>query len=326
MPLADLLQDERTYGSRITGIAAYRPARQLTNEDLAPLTTVSPEWIEQRTGIKTRHHAGEGEGLVAMSVAAGEKALVHADVDPAEVDLTIVATATRKRRMPGIAPEVASRIGLPNSGAYDLNAVCAGFTYSLAMASNAVRLGEARTVLVVGAERTSDWIDPQDPDTFVIFGDGAGAAVVSRSTEVGVGPAVWGSDGARHKVLGITEKADGREYVQMNGPLVYKWSTATMPDVAHRACAAAGITIDDVDWFVPHQANNRIIRTLTHELGLPPERVVNDVVVTGNTSAASVPLALSSLYDSGRSTPGDIVLLLGFGAGLTYAGQIVRMP
>ncbi|MFF4353021.1 beta-ketoacyl-ACP synthase III [Streptomyces sp. NPDC001530] len=325
VPLETYLTPQ-THGSRITGIAAYRPTRLLSNEELSPLTTVSPEWIEQRTGIRTRHHANEAEDLVTMSVTAGEKALVMADIDPAEVDLTIVATATRKRRMPGIAPEVASRIGLPNSGAFDLNAVCAGFTYSMAMASNAVRLGEARHVLVVGAERTSDWIDPNDPDTFVIFGDGAGAAVVSRTEHTGIGPAVWGSDGARHSVLGLTERPDGREYVAMNGPLVYKWSTATMPDVAHRACAAAGITMADIDWFVPHQANNRIIKTLTRELELSPERVVNDVVDTGNTSAASVPLALSRLYDSGRSTPGDHVLLLGFGAGLTYAGQVVRMP
>ncbi|GGZ25840.1 beta-ketoacyl-ACP synthase III [Streptomyces nitrosporeus] len=315
-----------TYGSRITGLAVYRPARLVSNEELSPLTTVSPEWIEGRTGIRTRHHASEEEDLVTMSAAAGEKAVVSADIDPAEVDLTIVASATRRRRMPGIAPEVASRIGLPNSGAYDLNAVCAGFTYSLAMASNAVRLGEARNVLVVGAERTSEWIDPNDPDTFVIFGDGAGAAVVSRSDQPGIGPAVWGSDGARHDVLGITEKADGREYVAMNGPLVYKWSTATMPEVAHRACAAAGIELKDIDWFVPHQANNRIIKTLAANLELPPERVVNDVVDTGNTSAASVPLALNRLKDSGRATPGDNVLLLGFGAGLTYAGQVVRMP
>ena len=321
-----MFESFETFGSRITGIAAYRPTRLVSNEELAPRTTVSPEWIVSRTGIRTRYHATEEETLVAMSVAAGEKALVTADVDPAEVDLTIVASATRKVRMPGIAPEVASTIGLPNSGAYDLNAVCAGFTYSLAMASNAVRLGEARHVLVVGVERTSDWIDSNDPDTFVIFGDGAGAAVVSRSDTADIGPAVWGSDGARHDVLGITTKADGNEYVTMNGPLVYKWSTATMPDVAHRACAAAGTTLEEIDWFVPHQANNRIIKTLTTELGLPPERVVNDVVDTGNTSAASVPLALTRLRDSGRSTPGERVLLLGFGAGLTYAGQVVRMP
>jgi 3-oxoacyl-[acyl-carrier-protein] synthase-3 len=313
-------------GSRISGIAGYRPNRQISNEELSGMTTVSPEWITQRTGIKTRYHAEESEDMVTMAVAAGEKALVHADIDPTEVGLTIIATTTRRQRMPGIAPEVASRIGLPNSGAYDLNAVCAGFTYSLAMASNAVRVGDARHVLVVGVERTSDWIDPEDPDTFVIFGDGAGAVVVSHSNRPNIGPSVWGSDGKRHEAIAINEKDDGEEYVTMNGPLVYKWSTATMPGVAQRACAAAGVTMDEIDWFVPHQANKRIITTLAQQLEIAPERVVNDVVDTGNTSAASVPLALSRLKESGRSTPGDKVLLLGFGAGLTYAGQVVRMP
>ncbi|MBB5940184.1 beta-ketoacyl-ACP synthase III [Streptomyces zagrosensis] len=313
-------------GSRISGIAGYRPSRQVTNEELSGMTTVSPEWITQRTGIKTRYRADDSEDMVTMAVAAGEKALVHADIDPAEVGLTITATATRRKRMPGMAPEVASRIGLPNSGAYDLNAVCAGFTYSLAMASNVVRVGDARHVLVVGVERTSDWMDPEDPDTFVIFGDGAGAVVVSHSNRPNIGPSVWGSDGKRHEAIAINEKDDGGEYVTMNGPLVYKWSTATVPGVAQRACAAAGVTMDEIDWFVPHQANKRIITTLAQQLRIAPERVVNDVVDTGNTSAASVPLALSRLMESGRSTPGDKALLLGFGAGLTYAGQVVRMP
>lgn len=315
-----------TYGSEITGIAEYRPTHLVTNEELAQRTTVTPDWIESRTGIKTRHHAGDGEDMVTMAAEAGQKAIAMANVDPAEVDLTIVATATRRQRMPGIAPQVATRVGLPASGAYDLNAVCAGFTYSLAMASNAVRVGEARNVLVVGVERTSDWINPEDPDTFVIFGDGAGAAVVSRSTVDGIGPAIWGSDGVRHKVLGLTEFPDGQEFVTMDGPLVYKWSTATMPRVAHRACAAAGVELSDVSWFVPHQANRRIIDTLSRSLDFPPDRVMRDVIDTGNTSAASVPLALSRLYASGRTSPGDLVLLLGFGAGLTYAGQVVRMP
>jgi 3-oxoacyl-[acyl-carrier-protein] synthase-3 len=314
------------HGAVISGLAAYRPAHQVTNEELAKRTTVDAAWIESRTGIKTRYHASVDEDLVTMAAEAGQKAIAMSNVDPLEIDLTIVATATREQRMPGIGPQVASRIGLPISGAFDLNAVCAGFTYSLAMAANAVKVGDARNVLVVGVERTSDWINPEDPDTFVIFGDGAGAAVVSRSETDGIGPSVWGSDGARHKVLGLTMFPDGREFVTMNGPLVYKWSTATMPGVAERACEAAGVKLSDVQWFVPHQANRRIIDTLTRTLGFPPDRVMKDVVDTGNTSAASVPLALSRLYESGRTSPGEIVLLLGFGAGLTYAGQIIRMP
>jgi 3-oxoacyl-[acyl-carrier-protein] synthase-3 len=260
-----------------------------------------------------------------MAAEAGRKAIAAADVDPAEVDLVILATATRRKRMPGGAPQVATRIGL-TAGAFDLNAVCAGFTYALAMASNAVRAGDARHVLVVGAERTSEWINPETPDTFVIFGDGAGAAIVSRSAENNIGPAVWGSDGGRHNVLGIMEVAPGEEYVTMDGPLVYKWSTAKIPKVARLACERAGVSLSDIDWLVPHQANRRIIDTLARTLQFPDDRVARDVITSGNTSAASVPLALSRLHESGRVSPGDLVLTLGFGAGLTYSGQVIRMP
>jgi 3-oxoacyl-[acyl-carrier-protein] synthase-3 len=314
------------YGSTITGLGAYRPARQVTNAEISQQTSASPEWIDERTGIETRHHASPEEDLVTMSAEAGMKALAMSNVDVTEVDLVILATATRKQRIPGAAPQVATKIGIPAAGAFDVNAVCAGFTYSLAMASNAVRLGEARNVLVVGAERTSDFLNPDSPDTYVIFGDGAGAVVVSRSEDANIGPVAWGSDGGRHGVLETREYHPGVDYVAMDGPLVYKWSTATMPRVARKACALAGIELTDVDWFVPHQANRRIIDTLTRVLAFADDRVSRDVIQTGNTSAASVPLALSRLYESGRTSPGDRVLLLGFGAGLTYAGQIVRMP
>jgi 3-oxoacyl-[acyl-carrier-protein] synthase III len=316
----------QSYGSRITGIAGYRPSRLVTNEELARHTTVTPEWIVERTGIRSRHYGGEGEDIVTMAAEAGRKALAMSAVDPAEVDLVILATATRQKRMPGGAPQLATAMGLPNAGAFDLNAVCAGFTYSLAMASNAVRCGDARNVLIAGAERTSDWINPETPDTFVIFGDGAGAAVVSRSESDDIGPAVWGSDGARAGVLGLDQFPGGREYVTMDGPLVYKWSTAKIPPVARLACERAGVALSDVSWLVPHQANRRIIDTLARVLQFPDDRVARDIVDTGNTSAASVPLALSRLYESGRTSPGDLVLLLGFGAGLTYAGQVIRMP
>lgn len=314
------------YGSRITGVAAYRPARLATNEDVSAVTTVSPQWIEQRTGIRTRGRADDSEDMVSMAAEAARKAIAMAAVDPAEIGLVVLATATRRQRIPGIAPQVAAVVGLPAAGAFDVNAVCAGFTYSVAMASNAVRAGETPNALVIGVERVSDWINPGDPDTYVIFGDGAGAVVVSRSEESGVGPAIWGSDGGRHGVLEMTVGENGAEYVTMDGPLVYKWSTSTMPKAAKRACAAAGVRLSDVKWFVPHQANRRIIDTLARALDFPDDHVVRDVVDAGNTSAASVPLALSRLYESGRTTTGDLVLLLGFGAGLTYAGQIVRMP
>jgi 3-oxoacyl-[acyl-carrier-protein] synthase III len=316
----------RPIGSTISGLAAYRPARMMPNTEIALRTGTTPEWIEQRTGIRTRGHAAADEDLVTMSVAAVVKAMAAACVEPSEVDLLVVATATRKQQIPGIAPEVATLAGIPAAGAYDVNAVCAGFTYALSQASNAVRLGEASHAVVVGVERTSDGLDPDDKDTYVLFGDGAGAAVVSRSSEPCIGPVAWGSDGGRANVLRTQKVPDGRDLIRMDGPLVYKWSTAVMPDVARRACRYAGVSIDDVAWFVPHQANLRIIDTLSRLLGFPADRVAHDVVDTGNTSSASIPLALTRLRESGRARHGDLVLLLGFGAGLTYAGQVVHMP
>jgi len=316
----------RTQGSTVSGLGVYRPNRKLTNAAISEFTTASPEWIEERTGILTRHRASAEEDIVTMSVEAGANALAAASVDVTEVDLVILATATRRQRLPGGGPQIASRLGIPDAGAFDVNAVCAGFSYSLALASNAVRLGEARNVLVVGAERTSDFLNPNAPDSYVIFGDGAGAAVVSGSDTPDIGPVAWGSDGARHGVLEIREHADGKEYIAMDGPLVYKWSTTTMPKVARRACELAGVSLSEVEWFVPHQANRRIIDTLARVLEFPADRVARDVVDTGNTSSASVPLALSRLCDSGRTRPGDLALVLGFGAGLTYAGQVIRIP
>ena len=313
-------------GSTITGVGGYRPARVMDNEQIGKLASVSPEWILERTGIERRHYAEPDEDLPMMASAAGAKALAMSAVDPADVDLVVVASATRARRIPGEAALVASMIGIPAPGAFDVNAVCAGFTYALATASNAVRLGEARNALVIGVEKISNLLNPEDPDTFVIFGDGAGAVVVSRSDKQDISPVVWGSDGGRRDVLVSEQVRPGVEYVMMDGPLVYKWSTANMPKVARRACEAAGVSLSDVKWFVPHQANRRIVDTLARVLGFADEQVARDVIDTGNTSGASVPLALEALHRTGRTSPGDLALVLGFGAGLTYAGQIVRLP
>jgi len=315
-----------TMGSTITGLGAYRPAKVMDNVAIGGLASVDPEWIVERTGILTRHYAAPDEDIASMAAAAGAKALAMSDVDPADVDLVVLASATRSRRIPGDAALIASMMGVKSPGAFDVNAVCAGFTYSLALASNAVRMGEARNAVVIGAEKISDLLNPQDADTFVIFGDGAGAVVVSRSERAEIGPAVWGSDGGRRDVLISNHVAPGVEYVFMNGPLVYKWSTATVPRLAKQACEKAGVELSDVKWLVPHQANRRIIDTMVRVLGFPDDHVVRDVITTGNTSGASVPLALAALYETGRTSPGDLALLLGFGAGLTYAGQVVRMP
>lgn len=314
-----------TQGSAIIGIGTYLPRRKVGNEELSELIAVSPQWIAERTGIMTRYHCTD-EDVVLMAAEAGKKAVASAQVDPAEIDLVILATATRRRNIPGAAPQVASLIGIPESaGGYDVNAMCAGFTYSLAQASNAVRLGEAGKVLVIGSDHTSWMISPSRPDTYAIFGDGAGAVVVSSNPEPAIGPAVWGSDGGRSEVL-VSREDGGTQSIYMNGPAVYKWSTSNMPRVARQVCERAGVTLSDIGWFVPHQANLRIIDTLVRILGFPPDRVARDVAEVGNTSAASIPLALGRLRESGRAQSGDRVLLLGFGAGLTYAGQVVRMP
>ncbi|MET8123648.1 beta-ketoacyl-ACP synthase III [Micromonospora sp. NPDC005189] len=313
-------------GAAITGLGAYRPSRLITNEEIAEEAGVTPEWIEERTGIRSRYRSGPEESVTMMAAEAGGKALAMANVDPAEVDLVILASATKKDRIPGGAPEVASRIGITATGAFDLNAACAGFAYSIGIAANEIRTGSARNVLVVGAEQLSRFIDPEDPATYVIFGDGAGAAVVSPAEVDGISPTVWGSDGSRSNILGTKWDANGREFAKMDGPLVYRWSTKNVPRVARKVCALAGIELSDIDWFVPHQANLRIVDQLAEILQIPDEKVAKDIIDTGNTSAASVPLALSRLYESGRTTPGDRVMLLGFGAGLAYAGQIIRMP
>ncbi|MGC5053939.1 beta-ketoacyl-ACP synthase III [Micromonospora sp. DT48] len=313
-------------GAAITGLGAYRPSRLVTNEEIADEAGVTPDWIEERTGIRSRYWSGPEESVTMMAAEAGGKALAMANVDPADVDLVILASATKKDRIPGGAPEVASRIGIDATGAFDLNAACAGFAYSVGVAANEIRAGSARNVLVVGAEQLSRFIDPEDPATYVIFGDGAGAAVVSAAQTDGISPVVWGSDGRRANILGTRWDANGREFAKMDGPLVYRWSTKNVPRVARRVCDLAGIELADIDWFVPHQANLRIIDQLAEILEIPAEKVAKDVVETGNTSAASVPLALSRLYESGQTSPGDRVLLLGFGAGLAYAGQLIRMP
>ncbi|WP_405433853.1 beta-ketoacyl-ACP synthase III [Micromonospora sp. NBC_00617] len=313
-------------GAAITGLGAYRPSRLITNEEIAEEAGVTPEWIEERTGIRSRYRSGPEESVTMMAAEAGGKALAMANVDPADVNLVILASATKKDRIPGGAPEVASRIGITATGAFDLNAACAGFAYSIGIAANEIRMGSARNVLVVGAEQLSRFIDPEDPATYVIFGDGAGAAVVSPAEVDGISPTVWGSDGSRSDILGTKWDANGREFAKMDGPLVYRWSTKNVPRVARKVCASAGVELSDIDWFVPHQANLRIVDQLAEILQIPDEKVAKDIIDTGNTSAASVPLALSRLYESGRTTPGDRVMLLGFGAGLAYAGQIIRMP
>jgi 3-oxoacyl-[acyl-carrier-protein] synthase-3 len=310
-------------GARLLAFGAHRPARVVTNDDLARTLDTSDAWIRERTGIQARRFADESETVVSMAASAAAKAIATSGVAPEDVDLVLLASCTMTRSIPGGAASLATAVGATRAGAVDLNAACAGFCYALSWAADAIRGGSARHVLVAGSERLTTWLDQTDRGTAVIFGDGAGAAVVGPGETNGVGPVVWGSDGTRADAIRVPD--DGA-YIGMDGPGVFRWATTEMAEVARNACAAAGLAPSDVKAFVPHQANLRIVDSLARQLGIDGDRVARDIADMGNTSSASVPLAIARLVDEGRVDPGDPMLLIAFGAGLTYAAQVVLAP
>jgi 3-oxoacyl-[acyl-carrier-protein] synthase-3 len=238
--------------------------------------------------------------------------------------MVILASASLRAPIPGIGPQVAHKLGIPRPGAFDLNAGCAGFCYALGMASDAIRAGDARNALVVGVERLTDVTDMTDRSTAVIFADGAGAAVLGASDEPGIGPVAWGSDGDQHTAIEI---AAGRSTMTMAGQAVYRWATTRLTETLTEAMEKAGVTAADIDVFAPHQANLRIVESMAKKLGFGEKTVIaRDIVQSGNTSAASIPLALTALMESGEAKSGDLALVLGYGAGLTFAGQVLRLP
>jgi 3-oxoacyl-[acyl-carrier-protein] synthase-3 len=312
-------------GARITAIGEHRPAGSLSNDDLAARgVDTTDEWIRTRTGITTRHVAAADESVISMGIDAAAKALATGGVTGDDVDLVVLATCTIRNPIPGGAARIASGIGAHGVGAFDVNAACGGFCYALSVAADAVRSGSARRVIVVGSEKLTDWLDWDDRGTCILFGDGAAAVIVEGSDEPGIGPVAWGSDGDAFASVGVPE---GDWAIRMDGPAVFRWATTQMAPVALRACELAGVSLDDLDAFVPHQANQRIVDAMVRAMKLPSHiKVARDIATTGNTSAASVPLALSSLVTSGEVESGGLALLLAFGAGLTYAGQVVRIP
>ncbi|WP_448640237.1 beta-ketoacyl-ACP synthase III [Geodermatophilus sp. URMC 63] len=311
-------------GARILGLGAYRPRRRVTNDELAQVMDTNDEWIRTRVGIAERRWAEKDETLVEMAVAAGGKALAASGLDPDEVDLVVLASASLRDPIPGIGPQVAHRLGIPRPGAFDLNAGCAGFCYALGVVSDAIRAGSARNALVVGVERLTDVTDLADRSTAVIFADGAGAAVVGAAEQPAIGPVVWGSDGDQYNAIEI---AAGTGTMTMAGQAVYRWATTRLTETLEEAMEAAGVGPADIDVFAPHQANLRIVESMTRKLGFGGDTVVaRDIVHSGNTSAASVPLALTALLESGEAKSGDVALVLGYGAGLTFAGQVLTLP
>ena len=322
-----------TPGARVLAFGGYQPARIVTNDELAATVETSDEWIRSRVGIASRRIAAPDETVADMAVAAAGKALAGSGLSPADIDLVIVATCTPEVMIPNTAAVVARRLGVSAPGAYDLNAACAGFCYALAAASDAVRSGSARNVLVIGSEKLSQWVDWTDRSTCIIFADGAGAAVVgpvestsAESTddaEAGVGPVVWGSDGDMADKIYVKDR---NSFIFQEGQAVFRWATTALHPVALQACAAAGVDPAELAVFVPHQANLRIIEALARKIGAPQAKVATDIVHAGNTSSASIPLALSRMIEHGELSTGDKALLIGFGAGVCYAAQVIAIP
>ncbi|QFZ73419.1 beta-ketoacyl-ACP synthase III [Streptomyces fagopyri] len=313
-------------GSRIAAVGHYQPAKVLTNEDLAGLVDTSDEWIKSRVGIRTRHIAGPDEPVDELAGHAAAKALAAAGMTPGDIDLVLVATSTAVDRSPNMAARVAHRLGIPSPAAMDVNVVCAGFTHALATADHAVRAGAATRALVIGADKMSDVADWTDRTTCVLVGDGAGAAVVEAAApgdEPGIGPVLWGSV----PEMGNAVRIEGTpaRFAQ-EGQSVYRWATTRLPAIARQACERAGLTPEELAGVVLHQANLRIIEPLAQKIGAVNAVVARDVVDSGNTSAASIPLALSKLVERGELGTGDPVLLFGFGGNLSYAGQVIRCP
>lgn len=310
-------------GSRIAAVGHYQPAKVLTNEDVAGLVDTSDEWIRSRVGIRTRHIAGPDEPVDELAAHAAAKALAAAGLAPSDIDLVLVATSTAVDRSPNMAARVAARLGIPSPAAMDVNVVCAGFTHALATADHTVRAGAATRALVIGADKMSAVTDWSDRTTCVLVGDGAGAAVVEGSDVPGIAPVLWGSVPEMGHAVRI--EGEPARFAQ-EGQSVYRWATTKLPPLARQACERAGLTPADLAAVVLHQANLRIIEPLAQKIGAVNAVVARDVTESGNTSAASIPLAFSKLVERGEISTGDPVLLFGFGGNLSYAGQVVRCP
>jgi len=320
---------------RILAVGAYRPARVVTNAEVCERIDSSDEWIRERSGIIERRYAAPDESVADMATEAARTALLQAGIDPAEVGMVLLATVTHPYPTPSAAAEVAHRLGAANAAALDISAACAGFCYGVELANSMVRSGGARYVVLVGVEKLSDWINPDDRSTAFLFADGAGAVVIGPSDEPAIGPVVWGSDGGQLDAITMTQslvdyKINGGDIfpaLTMQGQQVFRWAVGEIAKVAQLALDAAGITADDLDAFIPHQANMRITDAMVRALKLPAHvPVARDITHTGNTSAASVPLAMQAMLDAGEAPHGGTALLIGFGAGLVFAAQVVTLP
>ncbi|MFN3482345.1 beta-ketoacyl-ACP synthase III [Rhabdaerophilum calidifontis] len=320
--------------ARIVGFGSYLPARRLSNDELAGRIDTSDEWIRQRTGIRARHIAAEGETTSMIATRAAEAALAHAGLKPADIDLIVLATATPDYTFPAVATQVQANLGITHGAAFDLAAVCSGFVFALATAEKFVVSGSARRALVIGAETFSRILDWEDRTTCVLFGDGGGAVVIEgyeaagTRADQGILTTHLRSDGRHREKLyvdGGPSSTMTTGHLRMEGREVFKHAVGMITDVIVDAFAATGYSAETIDWFVPHQANQRIITASAEKLGIAPEKVVLTVGEHGNTSAASIPLALDTAVKDGRIRPGHVVLIEAMGGGFTWGSALFRV-
>jgi len=321
------------FHSRVVGCGAHLPERIVTNDELARRVDTTGAWIVERTGIRQRHIAAEGECTSDLALGAARRALENGAVSPSEVDLIVLATTTPDDTFPATATKVQAALGLDHGAAFDLQAVCAGFVYALAVADNALRLNQAKTALVIGAETFSRLLDWQDRNTCVLFGDGAGAVVLRAfpgapdPKERCVLSTHLHSDGRLYDLLYVDGGPSSSQtvgHVRMRGREIFRHAVVKLAEVVEEALKANGLKISDIDWFVPHQANERIIDSTARRLGLADEKVIKTVDRHANTSAASVPLALAQGIEDGRIKPGQLLLIEAIGGGLTWAASLIR--
>ncbi|WP_330184411.1 ketoacyl-ACP synthase III [Nocardia sp. NBC_01503] len=328
------------------GIGAYRPERIVSNAEVCEVLDSTPEWIFDRTGINNRRWISGDETIRSMSVAAGERALKNTGIDRSKIGALVLCTSSWLKLTPHGAPSIASDLGMNGIPAFDLVSGCGGFCYGLGVATDMIRAGSAEYILVIGAETMTVGLDPTDRGTAMIFGDGAGAVVIGPAEENGISPTVWGSDGENAEAIaqdvdflaymnkaqamqGTDPEVDpiGRMSLHMEGPKVFRWAAVTLPRALSSAIELSGVAKEDIEVFVPHQANARINELMKKNLGLPDDLpMANDIENTGNTSAASIPLAMEEMLVTGKAKGGQLALLLGFGAGLSYAGQVAVLP
>ncbi len=318
--------------SKLLGVGAYRGSRVVDNEEMCTLIDSSDEWIQQRTGIVERRWATEDETVLSMGKIASERALEMAGMDVEEIDTLIVTTVCYHHPTPALASYLARELGCPSAKTFDMSAACAGFSYAVAIADSLIRTGSATNVLIVSTEKLTEITDFSDRSTAFLFADGAGAVVIGPSETPAIGPPIWGSYADKLDAIVTPEWSEAAEegnypYIIMDGQAVYRWATTEIAGKALEAVSIAGLTPEDVDCFIPHQANNRITQAMCRRLKLPESvKVSHDITHMGNSSSASIPIAMAAMLESGEAQSGDTALVIGFGAGLVYAGQVLILP